>query len=222
MSGKRKILLLLVVALGSFALFFWLVLWLRGVATSEQWAKLKANTRPQASHPKPVEAEQWQEQSGAKTFAFPLPAPFSLEEISQLVQSLKEKHKQYDAKLSALEAEREQLTRMKNDIEERKQEVQALMEKVNALLAELDNKKRDKEEKLAAQKVSEEQNMKKLAKLFASMDVDQATERLNQMDAEACARILALMTPRSASKILSQMEPDKVKALTSLMQKAEK
>jgi flagellar motility protein MotE (MotC chaperone) len=217
MRGKLRIFLLATLALLSFALFFWLVLWSRGAVTSDGWVKPADSSKTEQAKA-PAAQDKVPDENSGKNFMFPLPPPFSFEEIAQLMQSLKEKQQEYDSKLKALEAEREQLARVKNVLEERKQEVLVLMEKVSSLLGELDDKKRGKEQQQAAQKVSEEQNLKKLAKLFAGMDVDQATERLGQMEATTCARILSLMAPRSASKILSQMDPDKVKTLTQLMQ----
>ena len=195
-----------------FILFCALILWKQGLLNEKGWniflGKEKKPSLASAS-----------EEILEKNYTFALPVPFSFEEVSQIISYAQNSKAAYEKKLQELEKEKEEIEKAKKEIEEQKKEASAMMEKVAALLLEVQAKRQLYKEEVIEIEETERQNLKKMAKLFSSMDLEAATKRISQMDNLMGAKILSVMPSKNASQILGLMDVEKVKVLTELMPK---
>ena len=210
MKNVFKWSLILLLVLIGFAASVLTILWMQGRL---DYFTGKHQPRQPQKKDKPVAAET------SHRYFFPMPPPFSFAEVSHLTQSLQKAKANYERRQQALARERKQLQRLRQDIEQRKKEVEAMMEKLEAQITEFEMQKRQWQKQQVDLAPLEKKNFKKLAKVFANMDVEQAAERLQQMEDATAAKILFVMNERNASRILSQLKPAKVKILTRLMKK---
>ena len=203
----KAALLLVALFIGSCAL----LLWREGRLSPDKWRR---GTKPSTAS----QAIKSNLSKPPGQIVFTLPSPFSFEEISQLTQSLAASKREYETKLKELQQEREELVRIRQDVEERQQAVAVMMQKISVMAKNIEAQRKIQPTEKSSVETDDELRLKKMAKLFAGMDVDLATERISQLDNLVGAKILSLMNARSASKILGQLDAQKVKALTQLMQ----
>ncbi len=194
-----------------FLAFCTLLLWRQGLLNEKTWNYFLGKETKTIS----TASEELKE----KNYTFTLPAPFSFEEISQMLNHVQNLKSQYEKKLLELQKEKEEIEKAKKALEEQKKETQAMMEKVTALLMDVQEKRQIWKEEVLEMEETELQNLKKMAKLFSTMELEAATKRISQLENPMGAKILSLMPPKNASQILSLMDVEKVKIMTELMPK---
>ncbi|NUM34809.1 MAG: hypothetical protein HUU50_09705 [Candidatus Brocadiae bacterium] len=208
-----KILLWIFFTLFCFVSFSALMLWKQGLLSEKGWNILLGKEKKASHSPATEEVQE-------KNYTLPLPVPFTFEEVSQIIADAQNRKIEYQKKMQELEKEKEEIEKAKKDIEEQKKEVKAMMEKATTLLMEVQEKRQLWKEEVLEMDETERQNLKKMAKLFSSMELEAATKRISQMDNAMGAKILSLMPAKNASQILGLMDVEKVKVLTELMPKA--
>lgn len=137
----------------------------------------------------------------------------TLDELAVLASDLQEARRRYDDRRLLLEAEHDALDEQREDLRYRRDVVERLMQDARAELAKLE---RERQQLFDAQTViyeSEEQNLKKLARLFEAMKAPLAAPRLEKLEDAQVAKLLACMRPRSAAKVLEQLSAERVGAI---------
>ena len=211
-SKAVQIILFLIGSVVFFVVFVGIILMLQGRLDLKKYGITTPDTSDKSNNKSKAEKT-----TAIGNNTLPLPAPFTFREVANLVKNLKDKKQEYETKLKALEVQREELKKIREDIVDRKKEVQIIMKKVTALISELDSKRALVKKEQQQLNSKQKQNFKKLAKMFESMDGEEAARKLEKMDNKTVASLLFMMRSRKASKILSNFKPDKVKVLTQLL-----
>ncbi len=115
--------------------------------------------------------------------------------LEELIAKVKEREAGLDQREKEIELTRDNLQSVKKDINER-------LEKLRAVKADI-------EAAINQQKMMNEANITKLAKVYESSPPEQAGILLSQIDIDIAAQILLKMNSRKAGKIWGFVEPKK-------------
>jgi len=145
--------------------------------------------------------------------------PLSAGEIARLIaeaEKLRDEYKRRKETLQDLERRLESLSldldRKRKDVEEAKQAV----EKGWTALREA-QKEIEKDRVVFVE--AEKKNLKKMGKVYESMQPDRAALAMKSMDEATVVKLLFVMSERSAGKALSAMEPETAAALSEKMRR---
>jgi len=129
------------------------------------------------------------------------------EPVKQLVASLEQQRAALASKEAQLRQEREQLAWLKTALREQLEELATLRMRVN--------------EALKKKAEVEEEELKRLARVYEATAPEQSSTLLGKLDAKLAARILARMNGPKAGKILSTMEPTQAARVSEHLAKKE-
>jgi len=135
---------------------------------------------------RPVFAEQAQKTDGAA----PTPSAAAPEDAEKgLLAVLNRKEKELRSREEDLERNEERLNIVKADIDKRIAELKRVHEEIAAFVKKIDEVK--------------DQRVRKIVKIYESMNPEEAASRMEKLDEEMAVMILAAMSERKAAKVLS-------------------
>ena len=135
-------------------------------------------------------------------------APLSAEEITKLIEALKQQHQIYEDKVNEvsrtemrLDVYRKELTAERERVEALKQEIAKQWDALNAATQSLNRQITELSE-------IEAKNLKQLASTYEAMSPDKAASIVAKLDEATATKTLYLMRDRSAAKVLEHMDQD--------------
>lgn len=162
--------------------------------------------------PPPPTAEEAQRARQKGRALFDLPQPFSVSEISNIMNELKQEREQSKKRAGAMDLRETELRSLEQDLIQRRAELLELAREVGGQAARID-------EPSATPKASppSPEAFKKLAQVYASMEEQVASRALlSDSDSDAAA-ILLQMPQKDAAKILSFFPEDRLHDVTEAM-----
>jgi len=145
--------------------------------------------------------------------------PLSAGEIARLIaeaEKLRDEYKRRKETLHDLERRLESLSldldRKREDVEEAKQAVEKGWAKLREAQKELEKDK-------VVFGEAEKKNLKKMGKVYESMQPTRAALAMKSMDEATVVKLLFVMSERSAGKVLSEIEPETAAALSEKMRR---
>ena len=136
---------------------------------------------------RPAHAEKAQKTDGAA----PTPSAAAATEDAEkgLLAVLNRKEKELQSREEDLERNEERLNIVKADIDRRIAELKRVHEEIAAFVKKIDEVK--------------DQRVRKIVKIYESMNPEEAASRMEKLDEEMAVMILAAMSERKAAKVLS-------------------
>lgn len=143
--------------------------------------------------------------------------PLSAEEISQLIEDLREQKRIYSEQRAEVVREQKRLSMARADLAKERQAIDALREKVSTEWEEIQKARDDLKKKVAVMESDETVNLKKLAKQYEAMKPDKAAAVLQELSENTAAKIMFLMRERAVGKILEKLDKEAVTRLSEKM-----
>lgn len=112
-----------------------------------------------------------------------------------LLSSIARRQKELDEREAAIRSEEERLLAVKKDIEKRIEELNAIHGRLEAFVSRIDE--------------ASGERVKKVARIYASMNPEEAASRIERLDEKTAVMILATISEKQAAKILSFVNLDK-------------
>ena len=148
--------------------------------------------------------------------AFPAPTPLYGEEKPADKPDAEEQIASVEQRrlLQALQSERQNILKERQEIQERKKELKRLEAEVDKKLDQLEEKRLELKKLLAEKEIREQKRIQELSKMYAKMSSEKAATILSALDEQLAISILAVMKTKAAAKILNNMDRDKAAKLT--------
>ena len=143
--------------------------------------------------------------------------PLSAEEISQLIEDLREQKRIYREQRAEVAREQKRLSMARSDLATERQAIDALREKVSTEWEEIQKARDDLKKKVAVMESDETVNLKKLALQYEAMKPDKAAAVLQELSENTAAKIMFLMRERAVGKILEKLDKEVVRNLSEKM-----
>lgn len=122
-------------------------------------------------------------------------------DIQAIMKSLEDRERELSVREEALKKEEERLNMLKNSVELSLKQYTSMRDKMQKGPA--DNKPQD--------------GLARMAKLYESMSVEEAAQRIEKMDTDLAVRLLSAIKNKQAGKILGAITADKAALLSSRM-----
>jgi len=148
---------------------------------------------------------------------FQIPSPFSEEELATLIDELQGGLDQVRNKDQMLSDERDEVARIRLDLDARRQELERSLKAIETLSKEVEADKARLYKTVTVLKSSEETSLKNLAKIYEGMAPQSVSNSLLKMDDAESAKILSRMNPRAAAEALSVMDPERAASLSLML-----
>jgi flagellar motility protein MotE (MotC chaperone) len=143
------------------------------------------------------------------------PEAFDTKELDELLDTARDNREQLQNQWAALEVEKLNLKRLREDLEERKAELERTMGEVATAKSELEAAREQFRKMAVSIEDSEERMIRKLAEMYENMkDTQTAAQHFDSMEMDQAVKILVRMDAAKAAKILAEMSAEKVKVLT--------
>jgi len=124
----------------------------------------------------------------------------------ELLLAIKLRSKDLDKREAAVHIEELQIKTLRTEIEERISRLSKARQEMEQVVEELTQEK--------------EKGVKKLAKIYESMDPEEAATRIELVDNKLAVKILKSMKQKSAAAILAAVKPKKAALLTQKLDKS--
>lgn len=154
---------------------------------------------------------------GGKDVPYYLNAPksFSNEELQDLLESARKNKELTENEWAAIEMERLNLERLREDLVERKAELEKTMTEVALAKSELDAARAQFREEVVTIEDNEDKMIRKLAEVYENIKPPEtAAQHFEDMDIDQVVKILVVMDASKAAKILPYMSAERVKVVT--------
>lgn len=148
---------------------------------------------------------------------FQLPSPFSVEDLTVLVEELKGGLASIQTRSARLASRQEEVDTIRRDLDQRREELDQELEKLRYLGEEVEAQKKSIQRTVTILKETEESSLKSLAKIYEGMTAQSVVNSLSKMEESEAAKILSKMTPRSAAEALSVMDAEQASSLSLLL-----
>lgn len=145
-----------------------------------------------------------------------LEGPFA-SEFSGLLKELNGEIVGYKAKRAQVEAQESRLKMFQEDQEALKQKLEEMQKTLLQAVKDLEERENALDRKMVLLKQNEQDNFKKSAETYKSMEPNKAADILQRMDDEDVVKILGLMESRARAKVLEAMTAEKAAELTQRM-----
>lgn len=143
------------------------------------------------------------------------PKAFDTEELDDMLDTARDNRDQLQNEWAALEVEKLNLKRLREDLEERKAELERTMGEVATAKSELEAAREQFRQMAVSIEDSEDRMIRKLAEMYENMKETQtAAQHFDSMEMDQAVKILVRMDAAKAAKILAEMSAEKVKVLT--------
>lgn len=119
--------------------------------------------------------------------------------------------------LIALKQKEETLVRREKKIQLREKELRALEQRVERKLNQMRDLAKKIEDERETRKAMDEKDISRMVKYYESMDPENTSVFLNQMDRVTAAHILMRMNPRKASGVMQLLDPDVAVEITEMV-----
>jgi len=140
--------------------------------------------------------------------------PLSSEEITGLIESLREQQKLYKEKTALLEREEKRLEISRAELAQERDRLEKLREQIAARWAESQKARAALESQMTEMLATEAKNLKQLAATYEAMKPDRAAPIVAKLDETVAAKTLFLMRERSMAKILENLDEETAARLT--------
>lgn len=110
-----------------------------------------------------------------------------------LLDAIQQRNKELDKKSGQIAVREKQLQELKN-------EIARMLEKNSQIMTAIDKQKKDRNEK-------EEELFQRLAKVYQSMEPEEASKRIEKLKDPLALEILSRIKPKSVAAILTGMDP---------------
>ncbi len=129
-------------------------------------------------------------------------------DIQDIMKALEERERELSKREEALKKEEERLNMIKNSVELSLKQYSSLRDKMQK--RPVDNKPQD--------------GLSRMAKLYESMSVEEAAQRIEKMDTDLAVKLLTAIKSKQAGKILGSITADKAAVISARIasRKAEK
>jgi len=134
--------------------------------------------------------------------------PMSAGEISRLMAEAERLRAEYQAKKDRLNQHEQRLELLAKDLDRKRQEIEIVKAKVTEDWRRLLQRQRELAKDQVVFEAAEQQNLKKLAKIYESMDGDQAALAMKGLDETTAVKLLFIMEEDKAGEILGGMDTE--------------
>lgn len=155
--------------------------------------------------------------AGGKDVPYYLNAPksFSNEELQDLLNDARETKEMTENEWVAIEVEKLNLERLREDLVERKAELEKTMGEVALAKSELDAARAQFREEVLTIEDNEDKMIRKLAEMYENIKPPEtAAQHFEDMDIDQVVKIIVVMDSSKAAKILPYMSAERVKVVT--------
>ncbi|MFH1999850.1 MAG: hypothetical protein ABIK28_09225 [Planctomycetota bacterium] len=143
------------------------------------------------------------------------PKSFSNEELQDLLDTARKTKELTENEWSAIEVEKLNLERLREDLAERKSELEKTMGEVALAKSELDAARTQFREEVLTIEDNEDKMIRKLAEMYENIKPPEtAAGHFDDMDIDQVVKILVVMDATKAAKILPYMSAERVKVVT--------
>ena len=143
--------------------------------------------------------------------------PLTADEITDLIQSLKEQREIYLQKKKETENENKRLAVYRGELAEERKQIQTIKDQVGAQWDEIKKAREALSREVMELGAVEAKNLKQLAGTYEAMKPDRAALTVKKLDDATATKILYLMRERSTGKILEQLDEETAARLTEAM-----
>lgn len=127
----------------------------------------------------------------------------NLEDEKGLLASIKRRQKELDDREEELKAREERLEIVKKDIDARIRELEKVRSEIEAFAGKLD--------------AADNDSVKRLVKIYETMNPEEAAPRLEKLDTKLAVQILSTMREKNAARILEFVKVERSVALSQLL-----
>jgi len=139
---------------------------------------------------------------------------FSARELMDMFEEGKDARVRCEREWAVIENEKENLSRLKEDLDDREKELRKMMSDLATKKSEMEAVRAEFRQECVSIGENEDKMIRMLAELYENMkDMDSAAEQFNSMDIEQAVKIIARMDTAKSAKIIPLMDADKVKLL---------
>jgi flagellar motility protein MotE (MotC chaperone) len=143
--------------------------------------------------------------------------PLSSEEISRLIEELKEERQACADRSLEIEREKKRMELYRDEIAKEREQLLAIREKVVSQWEEIKNARTALNTQVTEIQSLEAKNLKQLAASYEAMKPEKAAPIVKKLDEGTAAKTLFLMRERAAAKIIEQLDTESAAKLTERM-----
>jgi len=143
--------------------------------------------------------------------------PLSAEEISRLIEDLKQERQACTDHAQEVEREKKRVDLYRDEIAKEREQLLAIREKVVSQWEEIKKARAALDLQVTEIQSLEAKNLKQLAASYEAMKPEKAAPIVKKLDETTAAKTLYLMRERSAAKIIEQLDVDSAAKLTERM-----
>jgi len=143
--------------------------------------------------------------------------PLTAEEVTQLIQSLKDQRESYINQSEELAKTDKRLTLYRQELDEERKQVEAIKNDIAEQWDQLRKTRDEFKHEVSSLDAVEAKNLKQLAGTYEAMKPDIAGPTVAKLDEDTATKLLSLMRDRSAAKILEQLDDEVAARLTERM-----
>ena len=145
--------------------------------------------------------------------------PMSAGEISRLIAEAGRLREEYKAKKERLNEHKHRLELLAKDLDRKRQEIETSKQAVEKAWQALCQRQRDLAKDEVTFLEAEQQNLKKLGKMYESMKPDQAALAMKSLDETTAVKLLFIMSERTAGKVLGSMDTEMAAKISERMRR---
>ena len=143
--------------------------------------------------------------------------PLSAEEISELIQDLRQQRDVYMKQGAAMKREQKRLSMYRIELTKEREALDRLRKEIASEWEELKKARASLEQEVAVMRGDETGNLKKLAQQYESMKPEKAAPIITQLPENTAAKVLFLMRERNVAKIMEQLDQGAAARLSEKM-----
>lgn len=145
--------------------------------------------------------------------------PMSAGEISRLMAEAERLCEEYKAKKERLNEHEHRLELLAKDLDRKRQEIETTKQAVEKAWQALCQRQRDLAKDEVTFLEAEQQNLRKLGKMYESMKPDQAALAMRNLDETTAVKLLFIMSERTAGKVLGSMDTEMAAKISERMRR---
>jgi len=143
--------------------------------------------------------------------------PLTAEEITQLIESLKDQRNSYIEQCEELAKTDKRLALYRQELDEERKQVEAIKNNIAKQWDQLRKARDEFKREVSSLDAVEAKNLKQLASTYEAMKPAVAGPTVAKLDEDTATKLLSLMRERSAAKILEQLDDEVAARLTERM-----
>ncbi len=143
--------------------------------------------------------------------------PLSTEEVTSLIEALKQEREQCRARETHVDEEEKRLDVYRQTLRQERERLDSLRQEIAQMWDETKKARESLQRDVTELETNEAKNLKQLSSAYEKMKPERAAEIVAKLDEPLAAKTLYLMADRSAGKILENLDGETAARLTERM-----